>query len=301
MVDPFVPNRVVVVSHPHRPEVVEQAEKVASSLRDAGIKVSISAGDSITLEAPETIQVGDNGHAKADLIIALGGDGTVLRAARLAGNTSVPLLGVNFGRVGFLAEAEIAELDNVIDRILAADFRIVELPTIEVTATTTDATSVSAWAFNDISVEKAEPARMLEVIVDIDDTRVSRYGCDGILCSTPAGSTAHAMSAGGPVVWPEVDAMVVVPVSAHALFSKPMVVAPNSVIDVTVESYGTQGNLTVDGRKVADLYGGSTVRIARGARTVQLVRLFDRTFPSRLVSKLSLPVEGWRHGDSPQR
>lgn len=299
MVEPFVPQRVVVVSHPHRPDVADQAEKVASSLRDAGIKVSLSSGDTSTLESPETIRVSDNGHAKADLIIALGGDGTVLRAARLAGNTEVPLLGVNFGRVGFLAEAEIAELDAVIDRILAADFSIQEVSTIDVTAEVPGAPPISAWAFNDISVEKAEPARMLEVIVDIDDTRVARYGCDGILCSTPAGSTAHAMSAGGPVVWPDVDAMIVVPVSAHALFSKPMVISPDSVIHVAVESYGTQGNLTVDGRKVAELSGGSAVRVRRGQRVVRLVRMFERNFPSRLVSKLSLPVEGWRHGDGP--
>ncbi|QSB03922.1 NAD kinase [Natronoglycomyces albus] len=296
--EPFVPQRVVVVSHPFRSDVADQAEKVAASLRAAGIKVSVISGDTDTLDDPDSLLVANNGHNQADLIIALGGDGTVLRAARLAGEADVPLLGVNFGRVGFLAEAEVADLDIVVSRILAADYELEELPTIQVQAVLSDGTSRRAWAFNDISVEKAEPARMLEVIVDIDGTRVARYGCDGILCSTAAGSTAHAMSAGGPVVWPDVDAMVVVPVSAHALFTKPMVVRPQAVIDVSVESYGTQGNLIADGRRVADLRGGARARITRGDRPVLLVRMFDRTFPSRLVSKLSLPVDGWRHGES---
>lgn len=291
------PSRVLVITHPLREDVAELAEKISAALREAGVAARIRSGQVAALREPGAIMVADDvSSAPADLVLALGGDGTVLRSARLAAEDDVPLLGVNFGKVGFLAEAETGELETVVSRLLEGDYTVEERTTIAVEAIGADGETTSSWAFNDIAVEKAEPARMLEVFVEIDGSRISRYGCDGILCATPTGSTAHALSAGGPVVWPDVDALVVVPMNAHALFAKPMVIHSSSWIRIGIESVGTAGALIADGKRIAELTAGSTVSIRRSDRPVKLVRMSERSFPSRLVSKLSLPVDGWRHG-----
>ncbi|WP_232013762.1 NAD kinase [Glycomyces terrestris] len=293
------PGRVLVVTHPLREDVAELAEKLAAALRSAGVAVRILTGEMRTLRRPDALLVveeGDGPAATADLVLALGGDGTVLRSARLAAEADVPLLGVNFGKVGFLAEAETGELETVVSRLLEGDYSVEERTALAVEAVGTDGELHRSWAFNDIAVEKAEPARMLELFIEIDGTRISRYGCDGVAVASPTGSTAHAMSAGGPVVWPDVDALVVVPMNAHALFAKPMVVHSSSEIRIGVESVGTEGALIADGKELTRLTAGSTVTIRRAERPVRLVRMSARPFASRLVSKLSLPVDGWRHG-----
>jgi NAD+ kinase len=293
------PNRVLLVTHPHREDVAELAEKIAAAFRESGVAACIIPGELAALADPEAILVpGAHDSGPADLVLALGGDGTVLRSARLAGAADIPLLGVNFGKVGFLAEAETGELETVVARLLAGDYALEERTALQVEAVDASGDPHVAWAFNDIAVEKGEPARMLEIHVDIDGFRIARYGCDGILCTTPTGSTAHAMSSGGPVVWPDVDALVVVPMNAHALFAKPMVVNSAAAVTVGVESSGTSGVLVADGRQVTELAAGSLVTIRRAERPVKLVRMSTQTFASRLVSKLSLPVDGWRHGRS---
>lgn len=292
------PSRVLVVTHPLREDVAELAEKLAAALRESGVAVRLLSGEIRSLLRPDALQVGDATAADntADLVLALGGDGTVLRSARIAAEGDVPLLGVNFGKVGFLAEAETGELETVVSRLLAGDYFVEERTALAVEAIGTDGELHRAWAFNDIAVEKAEPARMLELFIEIDGTRISRYGSDGVVIASPTGSTAHAMSAGGPVVWPDVDALVVVPMNAHALFAKPMIVNSAAVIRVGVESVGTEGALIADGKELTRLTAGSTVTIRRSERPVRLVRMSGRPFASRLVSKLSLPVDGWRHG-----
>ena len=132
---------------------------------------------------------------------------------------------------------------------------------------------------------------MLEVMVDVDGRPLSRYGCDGVLCATPTGSTAYAFSAGGPVVWPEVEAIIVVPNSAHALFSRPLVTAPTSVIAITVEPVAAAALLCCDGRRTFDLPAGSRVTVRRGELPVRVVRLSPRPFTDRLVAKFALPVD----------
>jgi NAD+ kinase len=287
----------LVVTHPLREDVAELAEKLAAALRAAGVAVKICSGATQSLMRPDALRVGDDVTGDtADLVLALGGDGTVLRSAKIAAAADVPLLGVNFGKVGFLAEAEIGELETVVARLLDGEYTVEERTALSVAATGTDGEAKVSWAFNDIAVEKAEPARMLELFIEIDGTRIARYGCDGVLIASPTGSTAHAMSAGGPVVWPDVDALVVVPMNAHALFAKPMVVHSSSEIRIGVESVGTEGALIADGKELTRLTVGSTVTIRRSDRPVKLVRMSEQPFAYRLVSKLSLPVDGWRHG-----
>jgi NAD+ kinase len=287
------PGRVLVVTHPLREDVAQLAEKLAAALHEAGVAARILRGDPTKLcESGAALVQG----APADLVLALGGDGTVLRSAKMAAEADIPLLGVNFGKVGFLAEAETGELETVVSRLLEGDYTLEERTALSVELESAAGERITSWAFNDIAVEKSEPARMLELFIEIDGSRISRYGCDGVICASPTGSTAHAMSAGGPVVWPDVDALVVVPMNAHALFAKPMVVHSSSEIRIGIESVGTTGVLVADGKLVAELSSNTTVTIRRSRRPIKLVRMSGRSFPSRLVSKLSLPVDGWRNG-----
>jgi NAD+ kinase len=238
--------------------------------------------------------IGPQAAAGAELIVVLGGDGTLLRAAELARPCGVPLLGVNFGRVGFLAEADRGSLDAVMHAIVDGDYLVDERMTVEVTARLNGSTLARTWALNEASVEKSRRERLLDVVLEVDRRPVSGFGCDGVLCATPTGSTAYAFSAGGPVVWPDVDALVVVPSNAHALFARPLVVSPDSVVAVEVDPNGHPAVLCCDGRRTFALPAGARIEVVRGATPIRLVRLHDRPFTDRLVRKFELPVQGWR-------
>jgi NAD+ kinase len=196
--------------------------------------------------------------------------------------------------VGFLAEAEITDLDRAVADVVARAYTVDERLTVDVSAKLDGREIVQSWALNEVSVEKGAREQMLEVHVDVDGRPLSRYGCDGVVCATPTGSTAYAFSAGGPVVWPEVEALLLVPISAHALFSRPLVTAPTSTIVITVDPYASLAVLCCDGRRVFDLPPGARVTVQRGALPVRVVRLRPRPFTDRLVAKFELPVGGWR-------
>src|SRR6266516_3751482 len=172
--------------------------------------------------------------AGAEMVIVIGGDGTLLRAAELARPAGTPLLGVNLGHVGFLAETEPEVLSDAVDHILDGQYRVEPRMTIDVTVRLDGSVAATAWALNEATVEKAARERMLDLVTEVDGRPLSRWGCDGMVFATPTGSTAYAFSAGGPVVWPEVEALLLVPISAHALFAGPMVVSPRSVLAAEV-------------------------------------------------------------------
>ena len=231
----------------------------------------------------------------AELVLVLGGDGTILRAAEMARGTGVPLLGVNLGRVGFLAESEASHLDGTIDHVLAGEWAVDERVTIDVTATLDGELLGETWALNEASVEKGARERMLEVVVEVDGRPLSRWGCDGVVAATPTGSTAYAFSAGGPIVWPRVEALLVVPISAHALFARPMVIATSSEVAMEVLPSGADALLSCDGRRTITLPHGARVEVRRGATPVLLARTpHPRTFTDTLVEKFDLDVDGWR-------
>ena len=291
---------VLVTAHTGRENAMRSARLVAERLTAAGIAVRTLAGEFIS---PSTEEVTSSAEAAegAELIIVLGGDGSLLRAAELAHPVKVPLIGVNLGHVGFLAEAEPDGLADTVDRVVTREYVVEERMTIDVTVLRNGAVLASTWALNEATVEKAARERMVEVITEVDGRPLSRFGCDGVVCSTPTGSTAYAFSAGGPVVWPEVGALLMVPISAHALFAPPMVVSPQSVLAVEVipgpETSGAV--LWCDGRRKVDLPPGARVEVRRGALPVLLARLPSPgarggRFTDRLVAKFGLPVSGWR-------
>lgn len=289
----------LLVTHTGRRRSMEHARAVATDLIAAGFEVRVIADEAADLDLPGVVPV--SGMAAVDgveIVFALGGDGTFLRAAELARPAKAPLLGINLGKVGFLAEAEIDDLDQAVRHVVRRSYTVDERLTIDVRAELDDGEVIESWALNEVTVEKGRPAQMLELLVDIDGRPLSRYGCDGVVCATPTGSTAYAFSAGGPVVWPEVEALVLVPVSAHALFSRPVVTAPTSTLTITVDPFTTSAVMSCDGRRFFDLPPGARVTVRRGDLPVRVVRLADRPFTDRLVAKFALPVRGWRGGHS---
>ena len=299
------PERTVfLLTHTGRRAALRSAELVAQRLLRRGVGVRVLAEEAAELPLPDESGVGvqvvepvDGVLDGCELLIVLGGDGTLLRGAEFARASGVPMLGVNLGRVGFLAEADRDDLDEVVSRVVARDYEVEERMTVDVTVRNggLDATPFyTGWALNEASVEKASRERMLEVVTEVDGRPVTRFGCDGVVCATPTGSTAYAFSAGGPVVWPEVEALLMVPISAHALFAKPMVTAPGSVLAVEVQSETPNGVLWCDGRRAVELPAGARVEVRRGAVPVRLARLHRAPFTDRLVAKFALPVAGWR-------
>ena len=286
--------RVLLVTHAGRPDAIMLARAVALELCEAGIEVRAEIEEATELACGVVAVDADSAAEGCELVVVLGGDGTILRGAELARPYDVPLLGVNLGHVGFLAEAEVEEVSRVVRAVVDRTWSVEERTTLEVVVSLDGAELARSWALNEASVEKASRERMLEVLVEVDERPLSRWGCDGVVAATPTGSTAYAFSAGGPVVWPEVEALLVVPISAHALFARPLVVAPTSRVAVELLPSKTGGVLWCDGRRLVELPAGARVEITRHAMPVRLARVHTAPFTDRLVAKFDLPVEGWR-------
>lgn len=307
--------RVLLLAHTGREDAREVARAFCKALTAHGIVVRLLAAEAEDLGVdpsayePGLETVGGRDPAGGpdpaqgcELAVVIGGDGTILRAAEMTHGAGTPLLGVNLGHVGFLAEAESDAVESTIEAIVERRYTAEERLTIDVQVYRDKELVASTFALNEASVEKAARERMLEVVVEIDGRPLSRWGCDGVVFATPTGSTAYNFSAGGPVVWPGVEALLMVPISAHALFARPMVVAPTSVLAVEVLA-NTEGAgvLWADGRRPVDLPPGARIEVRRGRTPVRLVRLHEAPFTDRLVAKFGLSVEGWRGASERRR
>ncbi|RNE66842.1 NAD kinase [Cryobacterium tepidiphilum] len=296
------PRHILVVAHTGRKDSLEAALTVCQQLIDAGaVPVLDRAGrEDLVLASPELVEqlmiLGDTVQASdLELVIVLGGDGTILRAAELVRGEAAPLLGVNLGHVGFLAESERDDLGEAVRRALERDYVVEERMTISVRVKVDSEVVYETWALNEATVEKASRERMLEVVIEVDRRPLSSFGCDGVVMSTPTGSTAYSFSGGGPIVWPGVEAMLLVPLSAHALFARPLVVGPDSslAVEILARSDGS-AVLWADGRRAWDMPTGARVVVRRSPIPVRLARLHSSPFTDRLVNKFNLPVTGWR-------
>jgi NAD+ kinase len=309
---------MLVVAHVGRPAALRSARRVVDRLTAAGVAVRILETEAADLRCAgaDVVPAAPGAAQDAEMVIVLGGDGTLLRAAEMARPAGAPLLGVNLGHVGFLAEAEPHDLAGAVDQVVEHEYTVEERMTVDVTVRQDGTVIATTWALNEASVEKVARERMIEVVTEIDDRPLSRWACDGVVCATPTGSTAYAFSAGGPIVWPEVEALLLVPISAHALFAGAMVVSPWSVLAVEVigvsggadrgraggRTEKAAGVLWCDGRRRVDLPPSARVEVRRGALPVLLARLGGggreesggALFTDRLVAKFGLPVTGWR-------
>ena len=288
---------LIVISHADD-AAAQEATNACKHLAQRGISCVFDKEDLehfVTLGAAQPEGSTAYSGEDLDLVMVLGGDGSILRAAEIVNGNPAPILGINLGHVGFMTEAERSEIPAVLDAVAAGKFSTSERTTLEVKVWQEGKEVFSSWAINEVAVEKSARERMLEVVLEIDARPVSSFGCDGVLVSTPTGSTAYAFSAGGPVVWPNVEAFVVVPLSAHALFARPLVIDPESTVAVEVlrRSPGS-GVLWCDGRRTFDLGPGARIEVAKRPVPVKMVVLDNAPFADRLVRKFSLPVSGWR-------
>ena len=277
----------VLVVNPSRAEAVEAATELAGLLQKADFDLFTISEVSIN---GVTNSAADNLPA-VEIAVVLGGDGTILRGAELTRERNIPLLGINIGHVGFMAEVIRPEITavakSVIEKSYGRDSRMVLAYEVIRGGKVID----TGWALNEVTVER-QHTTMVELFVQIDGRPLSRWGCDGLIASTPTGSTAYAFSAGGPVLWPEVEALVLLPISAHALFARPMVISPKSEIVVEIQS--DEALLSADALRKFPLVNGDQVRITRDASKILLSHIVATTFTDRIVAKFKLPVEGWR-------
>jgi NAD+ kinase len=291
--------QIAVWTHNNRPQAVEAASRFVSAMTACGVEClvlsQVRAAIASRVDGALLGDIGPRPLGEVEVVVVFGGDGTILRAAEWAWAADLPLVGVNLGHIGFLAELEVSQFDELIDHVLRRDYVLDRRLTVavEVWAPGQAEPSWTSFAVNEVSLEKGSRQIMIEVVASIDRLPVSRWSCDGVLVSTPTGSTAYAFSAGGAIMWPELEAFQLVPLSAHALFARPLVVGPDSVVrlDLVTEIPAV---LWCDGKRTVKVAPGSRIEVRRGAHWLNLARLSVQPFTSRLVKKFALPVAGWR-------
>lgn len=301
-------DRTVLLVHTGRDEGTDTVRRVEKILSDNGIGLRVLAAEAVDRGSVhsgpdrgrahgadiEVVDADEYAAQGCELVLVLGGDGTFLRAAELARNAEIPVLGVNLGHIGFLAEAEADAIDQVLERVVKHDYRIEERMTLDIAVRADGQIVRRGWALNEASLEKSTRYGVLSVVLEVDGRPVSAFGCDGVLVSAPTGSTAYAFSAGGPILWPDLEAILVVPNNAHALFAGPMVTSPTALIAVEVEAGGNDALVFCDGRRQMVVPAGGRLEVTRCEISLKWVRLDSAPFTDRLVRKFRLPVKGWR-------
>ena len=293
---------ILLVANTGRDSNLAAAAEAAEYLKDAGLTVWVLASESsdpITkhpvLGTFPIFRSGEVDTARIELVLVLGGDGTFLRAADIAHAADLPVLGINLGHVGFLAEWEQESLPEALQLVINHSWRVEDRMTLSVSVHGPDGRNLGrGWALNEVAVENVDRQGVLDAVLEVDQRPVSSFGCDGVLVSTPTGSTAYAFSAGGPVLWPSLDAILVVPNNAHALFARPLVVSPFSEVAIATNTSTQSATANLDGIRRIPIPPGSRVEVRRGDQPVRWVRLDAAPFTDRLVSKFRLPVSGWR-------
>lgn len=255
--------RVAIVLNEGKPEAKVRARELAKLLVEQGIAVEVT---------------------EPDLVVSLGGDGTMLRAAQHAHAADVPLLGVNLGTLGYLTEVDATQEVEAVRRVLAGDFETQDRMMLSC-----EAGGERLVGLNEVLVERASRRRLVRLGVRVGGESLGDFNADGIIVATPTGSTAYALSAGGPIVSPRAECLVVVPVSPHMVFARPVVLAADEVVEITVRDSGPSASLSLDGHLGGDLASGATVLVRRHERPLKLVRLEGPRFLERLRTKMNLP------------
>lgn len=270
--------KMALVPHRGRPEAVELARRMAEQARARSVQVAAHEEDASLLGVAAT---GFESDCGLDAVAAIGGDGTVLRAVRLALPAGAPVLGINTGRLGFLAEGEPEDAARIVERLATGDYRITERMTL--TARTEHA---EAAGLNDVVMEKTESQKTVSLAVSVDGEEFTTYRADGLVVATPTGSTAYNLSAGGPLVDPALDALVLTPVAPHTLFSRTLVFPPDRVLRFAVRDLQPVG-VTVDGNEIGRVGPGGTVTVTAGGKA-PFITLRPRSFPAALQRKFHL-------------
>ncbi|MBE3572322.1 MAG: NAD(+)/NADH kinase [Moorella humiferrea] len=277
--------QIGLVANLEKPRAREVALETMAYLEGRGVKVLVSRAKAVHLGCPDK-GVAEKELAQADCLLSLGGDGTLLRAARLVAGSATPILGVNLGHLGFLTEIELAELYPSLERLLNGDYRLEERMMLQGTVNRKDREVISCQALNDVVITKGAFSRMLRLEVYIGPAYLDTYPADGLIISSPTGSTAYSLSAGGPLVSPRLEVMIVTPICPHTLYSRPLVVPPEQPIRVHVHAQGAEVMLTVDGQQGWHLANGDVVAVTKAQVPTRLIRLKNNTFYSLVREKL---------------
>ncbi|TSA22616.1 MAG: NAD kinase [Actinomycetales bacterium] len=277
--------RILLVVHPTRPA----AEKFGNILLEKFLaeKFEVFSTQPQLISGSKPLAE----IANLDLVIVLGGDGTILRAAEIVRGFEIPIIGINLGNVGFLAEIAQPTADEIVSAIRNGGFHREPRLVLKYEVLRNEKSIYQGWALNEVTVERSS-TQMLELFLQIDSRPLSKWGCDGVICATPTGSTAYAFSAGGPVVWPEVSALVLLPLAAHALFSRPMVVSPDC--EIVIDVISNEAQISSDGLRQMELSVGDRIILTKDQDKIQLAYINEGNFTDRLVAKFKLPIEGWR-------
>lgn len=281
---------VVIVAHRGRADAWSLADSTAAWLRERGHTVWMPSEDAAQFGLDDLAD--DAPLADADLVLCLGGDGTMLRAVSLLDGAAAPLLGVNLGRLGYLTEIEVEHVTDALERIDAGSeqghWQLDERMMLDVVVTTADGTTVGTWrALNEAVVEKRDSAHTVNLLVRIDGEPFTSYAADGLIVSTPTGSTAYSLSARGPIVSPKHRALLVTPVAPHTLFDRSLVLDPTETVQIEVLGE-REAAVVVDGRQLCNLTTGATVRCVPSAATARFVRFGAHHYHQVLKAKFGL-------------
>jgi NAD+ kinase len=275
---------VGMVVHRERSEAGLLAKRAIGWLHERGHDVRLPADDANGLGLDELACPDERLCESLDLAVSLGGDGTMLRTVELVAEAGVPILGINVGRLGYLPECEPDDLEGALERFFGGDFVLEERMTLDVR---TAGKFPPILALNEAWLEKTVPGHTVHMRLSIGGSPFTTYAADGLIVSTPTGSTAYNLSVRGPIVSPTLGAMIVKPVSPHQLFDFPLVVSPEEEVRVEVLE-GRTATLLVDGRNIGELVPGDSVTCRGGLHPARLVRFGERDFHQILKAKFGL-------------
>jgi NAD+ kinase len=279
---------VGLVAHRDRPHARELAARAAEWLDERGVVVRVPAADADAIGlGPLASGDGDSFAAGLDVVISLGGDGTMLRTLDMVFESGVAVLGVNVGHMGYLTEVEPTDLDDRLERLLSGDYEIVERMVLEVGVTSAGPGGGRWWALNEAVLEKVRTGRMARLAVEINGTPFTTYAADGVIVATPTGSTAYSFSVRGPIVSPRHRCLLLTPVSPHMLFDRSLVLGPDEELCFRVEDERSV-ILTLDGQVLGELDAGDVVRCTGGRRPARVVTFGERDFHQILKAKFGL-------------
>jgi len=279
---------VGILCKPRKEDLCSVLPPLVEWLRARKLKVLLDQGAAESCSSLDNATAREKLASEADLLVVLGGDGTLLAAARLLGDREIPILGVNLGSLGFLTGVTLEELYPLLEVTLAGKHEISERGVLRAQMLRNGTAAEGARALNDAVVNQAALARLMDFDVHIDGHHVARYRADGIIVATPTGSTAYSLAAGGPIVLPEIHAFVITPICPHMLTTRPLVLPDPSRIEIAPEQQGEPVHLTLDGQVGFQLQPGDRVMIERAKTRVQLVRAAGKSYFEVLRSKL-----GW--------
>jgi NAD+ kinase len=277
-----------LVPHRDRPAALELARTIAAWFTERSVEVRIPKELGRAIELDATAVEADAFAPGLDLVISLGGDGTMLHAVQLVYSAEVPVLGVNVGQLAYLSEVEPAEVEQVLPRLLALDFRVSERMMLAVDVEAGGESLATSYALNEAVLEKPRTGHLINLDVSVNGSSFTSYAADGIIVATPTGTTAYSFSARGPIASPALACLIVTPISPHMLFDRSLVLARDESIELVVQN-DRNVVLTLDGRELGELTGGDRVRCRAADQPLRLATLHPRDFHQILKQKFALP------------